>query len=224
MKEPNLTDLRDYYDNTDQTDALGSAQLDTNTDADPMVGITIRFPASTLNAARSIATDRAVRVTALLREWIEQQLADEVSDRHVVSVADLRRLIAHSESAETVTPLRPAGAAPAEIATVNLDGRSFEIDLGATDAKQLRKALSKFVAAERRASPRSDAPRVGSVQDVVPNPSGGWDVTQEGAGRSSMHVDTQKQAIDQARQALSNAGGGEIRIHGRDGHIRTKIN
>ena len=55
---------------------------------------------------------------------------------------------------------------------------------------------------------------------VVPNPSGGWDVTKPGAGRASAHTDTQQQAIDRAREIVTNRGGGEVRIHGRDGRIR----
>ena len=52
--------------------------------------------ASTLNAARAVATARDIKVTALLGEWVERQLADDTDDRGVVGVADLRRLIAHA--------------------------------------------------------------------------------------------------------------------------------
>lgn len=55
---------------------------------------------------------------------------------------------------------------------------------------------------------------------VVPNKNGGWDVKKPGAGKASAHADTQKQATDRAREIVHNAGGGEVRIHGRDGKIR----
>lgn len=55
---------------------------------------------------------------------------------------------------------------------------------------------------------------------VVPNEKGGWDVKAPGADRASAHTDTQKQALDRARDIVRNAGGGEVRIHGRDGKIR----
>ncbi|MGE2733831.1 DUF2188 domain-containing protein [Mycolicibacterium vaccae] len=55
---------------------------------------------------------------------------------------------------------------------------------------------------------------------VVPNDGGGWDVQKPGASRASAHYDTQAEAIDRARQILNNDGGGELRIHGRDGKIR----
>ncbi len=66
-----------------------------------MVGITIRLPASTLNTARALAAGRGVKVTALIRDWVEQQLADNTDDRRVVSVAELRRLIAPRQLKQT---------------------------------------------------------------------------------------------------------------------------
>ena len=55
---------------------------------------------------------------------------------------------------------------------------------------------------------------------VVPGKDGGWDVKAPGANRSSAHTRTQAQAQDRAREIVHNAGGGEIRTHGRDGRIR----
>lgn len=55
---------------------------------------------------------------------------------------------------------------------------------------------------------------------VVPNPDGGWDVVKPDAERASAHRDTQAAAIDRAREIIHNAGGGELRIHGRDGKMR----
>ena len=55
---------------------------------------------------------------------------------------------------------------------------------------------------------------------VVANPKGGWDVKKPGSGRAIVHTETQKDAVDRARKIVSNSGGGEVRIHGRDGRIR----
>lgn len=55
---------------------------------------------------------------------------------------------------------------------------------------------------------------------VVPNSSGGWDVKEPGADRASSHHDTQKDAEARAKEIVGRAGGGEVRIHGRDGRIR----
>ena len=55
---------------------------------------------------------------------------------------------------------------------------------------------------------------------VVPNPKGGWDVKAAGAKRASVHAPTQAQAERRANEIVSNQGGGEVRIHGKDGRIR----
>ena len=94
MNENELTELRDYYDRHDQSAALQIAESDASSTDNPMVGITIRLPAAVLNAARIAADSRGIKVTALLREWIELSLAEQAEDRRVVPVAELRRLIA----------------------------------------------------------------------------------------------------------------------------------
>jgi Uncharacterized protein conserved in bacteria (DUF2188) len=55
---------------------------------------------------------------------------------------------------------------------------------------------------------------------VVPNPNGGSDVKAPGAKRASARAPTQAQAERRAKEIVSNQGGGEVRIHGRDGRIR----
>ncbi len=55
---------------------------------------------------------------------------------------------------------------------------------------------------------------------VVPNRDGGWDVKKPGASRASAHTTTQAEAERRAKEIVRNAGGGEVRIHGRDGRIR----
>ena len=56
---------------------------------------------------------------------------------------------------------------------------------------------------------------------VVPNPNGGWDVLGEGNSRDTRHTDTQKEAIDLARE-MARKQESELIIHGRDGQIRDK--
>ena len=55
---------------------------------------------------------------------------------------------------------------------------------------------------------------------VVPNPEGGWEVKAAHAKRSSKRTQTQKEAIDFAKRVVHDAGGGEVRIQGRDGRFR----
>lgn len=55
---------------------------------------------------------------------------------------------------------------------------------------------------------------------VVPSPRGGWDVIAPGGKRASSHHETQADAEQRAKAIVGNKGGGEVRIHGRNGQIR----
>ena len=57
-------------------------------------------------------------------------------------------------------------------------------------------------------------------RNVTPSGDGRWAVQRPGATRASSIHDTQQGAVDRARAALNNTGGGELTIHGRDGRIR----
>jgi len=96
MTTADLDALREHYDSTDTSVELEKAELDTTIVGEPMVGITIRLPASTLDAARVIARKDGVKVTALLRRWIEQNVAEGADDEQMVPVAELKRLIART--------------------------------------------------------------------------------------------------------------------------------
>lgn len=50
----------------------------------------------------------------------------------------------------------------------------------------------------------------------------GWAVVKELHERASAVFGTQAEAITRAREIISNAGGGEIVVRGRDGQIRLK--
>jgi hypothetical protein len=47
-----------------------------------------------------------------------------------------------------------------------------------------------------------------------------WGIRREGAGRRSDSAPTQGKAEKLAKQLAQKSGGGEVRIHGRDGKIR----
>lgn len=51
---------------------------------------------------------------------------------------------------------------------------------------------------------------------------GKWANKRQDSQRPSSLHDTQKDAIDAAREMLKNQGGGELITHGRDGKIRSK--
>lgn len=71
--------------------------------------------------------------------------------------------------------------------------------------------------AARRGGGSSKGPR---AIHVTKSPKGGWRVKPTGAKKATVVKRTQKQAEAAAKRQLRNAGGGEVRIHGRDGRIR----
>ncbi|MDD4318994.1 MAG: DUF2188 domain-containing protein [Candidatus Peribacteraceae bacterium] len=58
-------------------------------------------------------------------------------------------------------------------------------------------------------------------QHVVQRPDGTWAVRGEGNERDTSRHDTQKEAIDGAKEIAENQGGDAI-VHGRDGKIRER--
>lgn len=62
---------------------------------------------------------------------------------------------------------------------------------------------------------------MGKNQHVVPHPDGGWQVKGEGNSRATVKTDTQREAIDIARQISRNQGS-ELVIHRPNGQIRDK--
>jgi len=61
----------------------------------------------------------------------------------------------------------------------------------------------------------------GKSHHVVPNKGDGWNIKKGGAERASGHFNTQKEAIDRAREISQNQNS-ELVIHRRDGRIREK--
>lgn len=88
-----------------------------------------------------------------------------------------------------------------------------------TPSDLVRRALRDFLGVNRvkQDSPADEPLR---RREVVPNPSGGWDVVSSQGERASSHHATQKDAIQRARRVLQEKGGGELRIKGRDGRVR----
>jgi predicted nucleotidyltransferase len=50
----------------------------------------------------------------------------------------------------------------------------------------------------------------------------GWAAKREGAARAASVSSTQAQAYEAAKAHASNAGGGDVSVHGRNGQIREK--
>ena len=57
---------------------------------------------------------------------------------------------------------------------------------------------------------------------VSKRPDGSWANKKDSASRAGSLHDTQRDAIDTARDMLINSGGGELKVKGVDGKIRSK--
>lgn len=62
--------------------------------------------------------------------------------------------------------------------------------------------------------------KVPVTRHVVRQEDGRWAVKAPNAKKASSVSQTQREAIAKAREVVRNQGGGEVRIHGRDGRIR----
>lgn len=60
----------------------------------------------------------------------------------------------------------------------------------------------------------------GANRRMVTRAGSDWAVKKPGASRASSIHSTQGEAIDRAREILTNNGGGELTVQGRDGKIR----
>lgn len=54
---------------------------------------------------------------------------------------------------------------------------------------------------------------------VQPRPEGGWEVVKEDDERASALTRRKSEAIDRAREIVTNLGGGEVRIKNLDGRF-----
>jgi len=92
-----MSELRDYYDSTDQSAALSTATQEPAGDAgagEVLVSTSIRLPKSLMDQVRSRAEDAGIPATTLMRQWITAHIHDTAVSEQVVSVADLEQLIA----------------------------------------------------------------------------------------------------------------------------------
>ena len=62
----------------------------------------------------------------------------------------------------------------------------------------------------------------GKSRTVSKRPDGSWANKLDGADRASSLHDTQAEAAAAAKRMLQNTGGGELKIKGVDGQIRSK--
>ena len=95
-----LTELADHYDHTDLSDHIEQATWEEpGSVAEPMVTYALRLPKPVIVALRSAAAARGVKVTTLMREWLEERLAQAAVDPDAaIPVSALLALVAERAS------------------------------------------------------------------------------------------------------------------------------
>src|SRR5699024_9057201 len=78
MHEDQLRKTAQYYDNTDTSDHIPDATWeDPGPPSEPMVTYALRLPHPVLDQLRDAAGVHGIKVSALMREWLEERLVLE---------------------------------------------------------------------------------------------------------------------------------------------------
>jgi predicted DNA-binding protein len=81
MDEKRLEELATHYDNQDISEEIATKPLERHEPADQvMIVSSIRLPKPTMDRVRDVAAAEGVKPTALMRQWIEEQL-NRLEDR-----------------------------------------------------------------------------------------------------------------------------------------------
>jgi ferredoxin-NADP reductase len=79
MGRQQLEQIAEDYETGDASADLDRAEYDDTVVAEPMVTASLRLPKPVMDAVRAAAEARGMRATALMREWIEQQLVEQAT-------------------------------------------------------------------------------------------------------------------------------------------------
>jgi predicted DNA binding CopG/RHH family protein len=93
MKKDKLEELREYYDNASLPESVERSSRDDHVTDEVMVSTSIRLPRSLMEQVRQHAEAAGIPATTLIRQWVIDRVTASTDDA-VVSVADLKRLIA----------------------------------------------------------------------------------------------------------------------------------
>jgi predicted DNA-binding protein len=89
MNRKQIEELAEYYDTHDTADEMDGGRV-VEPLVDPMVVVSLRLPKHVVDQVRALAAERGVRPTALLREWVEAQVARaERGAEAVIGVSEL---------------------------------------------------------------------------------------------------------------------------------------
>lgn len=97
MKPDELRETAEYYDNTDVSDHIEKATWEEQAAVtEPMVTYALRLPKPVIDQLRASAEARNVKVSTLMREWLEERLTVEADygEDATVPVSALLALVA----------------------------------------------------------------------------------------------------------------------------------
>lgn len=91
-----LAELVEHYERTDLAEHIEAATWEEpDLPAEPMVTYALRLPKPVIDALRAAAADRGVKVSTLMREWLEERLTQaETHPDAAVPVSALLALVA----------------------------------------------------------------------------------------------------------------------------------
>jgi hypothetical protein len=91
-----IRQLADYYNNADLSENIEQAQWEEPEPAsEPMVTYALRLPKPVIDRLRDAARQRGVKVSTLMREWLEERLTLQAENAHAsVPVSALLALVA----------------------------------------------------------------------------------------------------------------------------------
>lgn len=91
-----LRDLAEHYDTTDLAEHIDQASWEEPEAArEPMVTYALRLPKPVIDRLRAAAQSRDIKVSTLMREWLEERLTIETADADAtVPVSALLALVA----------------------------------------------------------------------------------------------------------------------------------
>lgn len=98
-----IRQLADYYDHADLSDNIERAQWEQPEPiAEPMVTYALRLPKPVIDRLRDAARERGIKVSTLMREWLEERLTLQGQDADAsVPVSALLALVAERRTDQT---------------------------------------------------------------------------------------------------------------------------
>jgi hypothetical protein len=97
-----LERIAQEYETGDASAELERAEYDDSIVAEPMVTTSLRLPKPVMDAVRAAADARGIRPTALMREWVEQQLIDQATTgEQVIPVSAVLAFLAETTTRTT---------------------------------------------------------------------------------------------------------------------------